>query len=76
LIQAVAGHHGDATAVIYRIDHGGKSVTFSGDIDAGGLPALRSIAKDTDLLVFNSVVLDPPGSPRFSTRCIRPAGHR
>src|SRR5882757_7228685 len=31
LIQAVAGHHGDAPAVIYRIDHGGKSVTFSGD---------------------------------------------
>src|SRR5258708_9932637 len=63
LIQAVAGHHGDAPAVIYRIDHAGKSVTFSGDIDDGGLPALRSIAKGTDLLVFNSVVLDPPGSP-------------
>jgi ribonuclease BN (tRNA processing enzyme) len=63
LIRAVVGHHGDAPAVIYRIDHGGKSVTFSGDIDAGGLPALRGIAKDTNLLVFNSVVLDPPGSP-------------
>jgi ribonuclease BN (tRNA processing enzyme) len=63
LVRAVAGHHGDAPAVIYRIDHGGKSVTFSGDIDAGGLPALRVIAKDTNLLVFNSVVLDPPGSP-------------
>ena len=63
LIRAVAGHHGDAPAVIYRIDHGGKSVTFSGDIDAGGLPALRGIAQDTNLLVFNSVVLDPPGSP-------------
>ena len=62
-IRAVAGHHGDAPAVIYRIDQGGKSVTFSGDIDAGGLPALRDIAKDTNLLVFNSVVLDPPGSP-------------
>jgi ribonuclease BN (tRNA processing enzyme) len=63
VVRAVAGHHGDAPAVIYRIDHGGKSVTFSGDIDAGGLPALRGIAKDTNLLVFNSVVLDPPGSP-------------
>ncbi|HEX3602620.1 MAG TPA: MBL fold metallo-hydrolase [Steroidobacteraceae bacterium] len=62
-IRAVAGHHGDAPAVIYRIDHGGKSVTFSGDIDAGGLQALRGIAKNTDLLVFNSVVLDPPDSP-------------
>ena len=62
-IRAIAGHHGDAPAVIYRVDHGGKSVTFSGDIDAGGLPALRAIGKDTNLLVFNSVVLDPPGSP-------------
>jgi ribonuclease BN (tRNA processing enzyme) len=63
LIRAVAGHHGDAPAAIYRIDHGGKSVTFSGDIDAGGLTALRAISKDTNLLVFNCVVLDPPGSP-------------
>ncbi len=62
-ITAIAGHHGDAPAVIYRIDHGGQSVTFSGDVDAKGLAALRGIAKATDLLVFNSVVLDPPGSP-------------
>ena len=63
-ISAVAGYHGDAPSVIYRIDHAGKSITFSGDIDARGLPALGEIAKDTQLLVFNSVVLDPPGSPR------------
>ena len=62
-ITAIAGHHGDAPSVIYRIEHAGKSVTFSGDIDAQGLPALRRIAKSTDLLVFNTVVLDPPGSP-------------
>jgi ribonuclease BN (tRNA processing enzyme) len=62
-ITAVTGHHGDAPSVIYRIDHAGRSVTFSGDIDAAGLPGLRSIAKASDLLVFNSVVLDPPGSP-------------
>jgi ribonuclease BN (tRNA processing enzyme) len=62
-ITAIAGHHGDAPAVIYRIDHAGRSVTFSGDIDANGLSALRSIAKSTDLLVFNTAVLDPPGSP-------------
>ena len=63
LIRAIAGHHGDAPAVIYRIDHGGKSITFSGDIDAQGLPSLRTLAAGSDLLVFNSVVLDPPGSP-------------
>jgi ribonuclease BN (tRNA processing enzyme) len=63
LIRAIPGHHGDAPAVIYRIDYAGKSITFSGDIDANGLPGLRTIAKGSDLLVFNSVVLDPPGSP-------------
>ena len=63
VIRAVAGHHGDAPAVIYRIDYAAKSITFSGDIDAKGLPGLRNIATGTDLLVFNSVVLDPPGSP-------------
>ena len=62
VIRAVAGHHRDAPAVIYRIDHAGKSITFSGDIDADGLGGLRSIVRDTSLLVFNSVVLDPPGS--------------
>jgi len=62
VITAVAGHHRDAPAVIYRIDYAGKSITFSGDIDAHGLAGLRAIAKGTDLLVFNSVVLDPPGS--------------
>jgi len=62
-ISAVAGHHRDAPAIIYRIDHAGRSITFSGDIDATGLPALQRIAQDTSLLVFNSVVLDPPGSP-------------
>jgi ribonuclease BN (tRNA processing enzyme) len=63
VITAIAGHHGDAPAVIYRIDYAGKSITFSGDIDAKGLAGLRTIAKGSDLLVFNSVVLDPPGSP-------------
>jgi ribonuclease BN (tRNA processing enzyme) len=62
VVSAIAGHHRDAPAVIYRIDHAGKSITFSGDIDPGGHAALRRIAQGTDLLVFNSVVLDPPGS--------------
>ena len=63
VISAVAGHHRDAPAVIYRIDHAGRSITFSGDIDADGWPGLRRMARETSLLVFNSVVLDPPGSP-------------
>jgi ribonuclease BN (tRNA processing enzyme) len=63
-VSAVAGHHGDAPAVIYRLDHAGKSITFSGDIDSNGLGALRRVARGTNLLVFNSVVLDPPNSPQ------------
>jgi ribonuclease BN (tRNA processing enzyme) len=62
VISAIAGHHGDAPAVIYRIDYQNHSITFSGDIDAKGIDNLRLIARHTDLLVFNCVVLDPPGS--------------
>jgi ribonuclease BN (tRNA processing enzyme) len=62
-ISAIAGHHGDAPSVIYRIDHGGASVAFSGDIDAQGLSNLGRIARDCGLLVFDSVVLDRPESP-------------
>jgi ribonuclease BN (tRNA processing enzyme) len=62
-VSAMTGHHGDAPSIIYRIDFRGHSITFSGDIDAAGHAALTRLARDTDLLVFNSVVLDPPGSP-------------
>jgi ribonuclease BN (tRNA processing enzyme) len=61
-ISAIAGHHGDAPAVIYRIDHRDQSITFSGDIDAKGIDNLTRMAQHTSLLVFNCVVLDPPGS--------------
>lgn len=61
-ISAIAGHHGDAPAVIYRIDYRDQSLTFSGDIDAKGIANLSRIAQHTSLLVFNCVVLDPPGS--------------
>ncbi len=63
VISAIAGHHRDAPAVIYRVDYKGKSITFSGDIDPQGHADLLRIAAGTQLLVFNSVVLDPPGSP-------------
>ncbi len=61
-ISAIAGHTRDSPAIIYRIDHGGKSLTFSGNIDPTGLANLERIAAGTSLLVFNAVVLDPPGS--------------
>jgi ribonuclease BN (tRNA processing enzyme) len=63
IIKAIAGHHRDAPSIIYRIEHSGTSITFSGDIDPDGLDNLRKIAMDTSLLVVNSVVLDPPKAP-------------
>ena len=62
-VSAIAGHHGDAPSAIYRIDYGKRSITFSGDIDSAGHAALERLAQNTDLLIFNTVVLDPPGSP-------------
>lgn len=61
-VSAITGHHGDAPSVIYRIDYRSQSITFSGDVDAAGHAALSRLAKDTGLLVFDAVVLDPPGS--------------
>ena len=37
-------------------------MTFSGDLDASALPNQAKLAADTDLLIVNAVVLDPPGS--------------
>jgi len=64
-ISAVATHHGDCPSVAYRIDYAGASVTFSGDLDASALPNLAKLAANTDLLIVNAVVLDPPGSPEI-----------
>lgn len=63
VIRAVPGHHRDAPAVVYRIDYKGHGLVFSGDIDAAGLAGLQGLAQGAELLVFNAVVLDPPGSP-------------
>jgi ribonuclease BN (tRNA processing enzyme) len=64
-ISAVATHHGDCPSVAYRVNYAGASVTFSGDLDASALPNLAKLASDTDLLIVNAVVLDPPGSPEI-----------
>lgn len=62
-ISAIAGHHYGAPGIIYRIDYKGRGVVFTGDIDPMGLENLRLIADHCDLLVFNTVILDRPGSP-------------
>ncbi len=73
-ISAIAGHHDDAPAVIYRVDYKGRGVVFTGDIDPAGLDNLRRIAGGCDLLVFNAVVLDPPGSPTILYSLHTPPG--
>jgi len=63
-VDAISGHHRDAPAVLYRVNLAGAgSVCFSGDIDAQGHAALSHLVQGCDLLVFNTVVLDPPQSP-------------
>ena len=63
-VSGVTTHHGDAPELAYRIEFNGRNVTFSGDIDPAGLPNLTKLAAETDLLIFNCAVLDPPGSPK------------
>ena len=56
-------HHGDAPAVAYRIEHGGRSVVLAGDVDPSGLPAVEELVSGADLLVISCSVLDPPDAP-------------
>jgi ribonuclease BN (tRNA processing enzyme) len=63
-VSAVTTHHGDAPALAYRIEFKGRNVTFSGDIDPAGLPNLEKLAAETNVLIFNCAVLDPPDSPK------------
>src|SRR5262249_54231693 len=62
-VDEIATHHDDCPSVAYRITYQGKSVVFSGDMDASAVPNLVRLAKGADLLIFNCAVLDPPGSP-------------
>jgi ribonuclease BN (tRNA processing enzyme) len=63
IVEEIATHHGDCPSVAYRITYQGKSVVFSGDMDASAVSNLVRLAKSADLLVFNCAVLDPPNSP-------------
>lgn len=63
VVEEIATHHGDCPSVAYRISYKGVAVVFSGDMDVSALPNLVQLAKNADLLIFNSAVLDPPGSP-------------
>ena len=63
IVEEIATHHGDCPSVAYRITYHGRSVVFSGDMDASAVSNLVRLAQSADLLVFNCAVLDPPNSP-------------
>jgi ribonuclease BN (tRNA processing enzyme) len=63
IVEEIATHHGDCPSVAYRIMYHGRSVVFSGDMDASAVPNLIRLSKGADLLVFSCAVLDPPNSP-------------
>ena len=62
-VKEIATHHGDCPSVAYRVEYQGKSITFSGDMDASAIPNLEHLAQGSDLLVVHVGVLDPPNSP-------------
>ncbi len=51
-VRAVAVPHGMMPSVAYRIEHGGVSLTLSGDV-AEAAPGLIALAHGTDLLVHD-----------------------
>ena len=51
-IRSVAVPHGMMPAVSYRIEHGGRSLTISGDVSEAA-PGLIALAHETDLLVHD-----------------------
>lgn len=62
VVSAVAVDHGDVPAVAYRIEHAGRAVVVSGDL-ASKRARIAELAEGADVLVYDTAVLDPPGSP-------------
>lgn len=62
-VTSIAVDHDDVPAVAFRIEHAGHSVVVSGDL-ASKNDNLARLAANTDLLVYDTAVFDPPGSPK------------
>jgi ribonuclease BN (tRNA processing enzyme) len=62
-VTSIAVDHGDAPAVAYRIEHAGRAAVFSGDL-ASKNGNLARLAANADLLIYDTSVLDPPGSEK------------
>jgi ribonuclease BN (tRNA processing enzyme) len=61
-VTSVAVEHGEAPAVAFRIEHAGHAVVVTGDL-ASKSDTIVQLAMGADLLVYDTAVLDPPGSP-------------
>jgi ribonuclease BN (tRNA processing enzyme) len=62
-VTSIAVDHGDVPAVAFRIEQAGHVLVVSGDL-ASKNDNLSRLAVGADLLVYDTTVLDPPGSPR------------
>ncbi len=60
-VTAIAVDHRDAPAMAYRLEHAGHALVVSGDL-ASKDDRLVTLADKADLLVYDTAVLDPPGS--------------
>lgn len=60
-ISAVAVDHADVPAVAFRVDFGGQSIVISGDL-ASKRGRIAELARHASVLVYDTAVLDPPGS--------------
>lgn len=61
-LSAVGVDHGEVPALAWRIEHAGRSVVITGDL-ASKRGRLDELVRGADLLVYDTAVLDPPGSP-------------
>ncbi|GAC1325638.1 MAG: MBL fold metallo-hydrolase [Thermoleophilaceae bacterium] len=62
-VTSIAVDHGDVPAVAFRIEHAGHALVVSGDL-ASKNDNLQRLAAGADLLVYDTAVVDPPGSPK------------
>lgn len=63
-ITSIAVDHDDVPAVAFRLEHAGHALVVSGDL-ASKNENLALLASGADLLVYDTAVVDPPGSPKM-----------
>jgi ribonuclease BN (tRNA processing enzyme) len=61
-VTSIAVDHDDVPAVAFRVDYAGHALVVSGDL-ASKNENLTKLAAGADLLVYDTAVVDPPGSP-------------